>query len=132
VLRIPAKRIVERYKTVHGHGRPTVVVEQGEARVSKLSTDALAACREYLAYPGRYQGGGKLTKFGYFAVGSFRQALHAASRSAGLDYSVSPYDFGTERAPSMKEVRALVQAMRHTTVPYRPARDRTRITKAFI
>lgn len=42
VLRIPAKRIVERYKTVHGHGhaRLTVVVEQGEARVVKLSADA--------------------------------------------------------------------------------------------
>jgi len=47
---------------------------------------------------------GKLTKFGYFAVGSFRQALHPASHSAGLDYSVSPYDFGTERAPAIKEV----------------------------
>jgi integrase len=134
VLRIPAKRIVERYKSARGHAhtRLTVVMEQGEARVVKLSADAIDACRDYLAYPDRYQGGGKLTKFGYFAVGSFRQALHAASRSAGLDYSVSPYDFGTERAPSIKEVRALVQAMRHTTVPYRPTRDRTRITKAFI
>jgi integrase len=132
VLRIPAKRILERYETIRGHGRPTVVVEQGEARLIKLSVDALDACRQYIAHPDRYQGGGKLTKFGYFAVGSFRQALHAASRSAGLDCSVSPYDFGTDRAPSIKEVRALVQAMRHTTVPYRPARDRMRLTKAFI
>ena len=98
----------------------------------KLGSEAMEACRQYLAYPDRYQGGGKLTKFGYFAVGSFRQALHAATRSAGLEYSVSPYDFGTDRAPSMKEVRALVQAMRHDVVPYRPTADRIRITKAFI
>ena len=132
VLRIPAKRVVERYTTVRGHGHLRVVVEQREARVVKLGSEAMDACRQYLAYPDRYQGGGKLTKFGYFSVGSFRQALHAATRSAGLDYSVSPYDFGTVRAPSIQEVRALVQAMRHTTVPYRPTHDRMRITKAFI
>ena len=79
-----------------------------------------------------YHGGGRLTKFGYFAVGSFRQALQAGSQCAGLAYPVSPYDFGTERAPSPEEVRALVVAMRRDVVPYRPAADRTRITKAFI
>jgi integrase len=132
VLRIPAKRVVERYTTVRGHGRLHVVVEQREARAVKLGTEAMEACRQYLAYPDRYQGGGKLTKFGYFAVGSFRQALHSATRSAGLEYSVSPYDFGTDRAPSAKQVLALVQAMQHTVVPYRPTHDRMRITKAFI
>lgn len=132
VLRIPAKRVVERYTTVRGHSKLRVVVEQHEPRVVKLNAEALEACRQYLAYPDRYQGGGKLTKFGYFAVGSFRQALQAATRSAGIDYVLSPYDFGTDRVPSPKEVRALVEAMRHTTVPYRPTRDRMRITKAFI
>jgi integrase len=132
VLRIPAKRVVERYTTVRGHGRLHVVVEPREPRVVKLTAEAMEACRHYLAYPDRYQGGGRLTKFGYFAVGSFRQALQAATRSAGLEYVLSPYDFGTDRAPSIKEVRELVQAMQHTTPPYRPRHDRTRITKAFI
>ena len=117
---------------MRGHGRLHVVVEPREPRVVKLTAEAMEACRHYLAYPDRYQGGGRLTKFGYFAVGSFRQALQAATRSAGLEYVLSPYDFGTDRAPSIKEVRALVQAMQHTTRPYRPTHDRTRITKAFI
>src|SRR6185436_6540353 len=120
VLRIPAKRVLERYTTARGHGCVRVVVEQHAGRVVSLGSEAMEACRQYLAYPDRYQGGGKLTKFGYFGVGSFRQALHVATRSACLEYSVSPYDFGTDRAPSMKEVRALVQAMRRTVVPYRP------------
>jgi integrase len=132
LLRIPPKRVVERFTTVKGHGVVRVEVEQQQARVVRLGREALEACRQYLAYPDRYQGGGKLTKFGYFAVGSFRPALRVASQSAGLAYPVSPYDFGTDRAPSMPEVRALVQAMRHDVVPYRPTADRTRITKAFI
>src|SRR5216684_3458898 len=132
VLRIPPKRVVERYVTVKGHGVVRVAVEQREPRVVTLSTEALEACREYLGYPDGYQGGGKLTKFGYFAIGSFRQALQVASRSADLEYPVSPSDFGTERAPSPEEIRALVHAMRHDVVPYRPTADRTRIAKAFI
>jgi integrase len=132
VLRIPAKRVVERYATVNGNGVVRVEVERREGRVVKLSPDGLDACRQYLAYPDRYNGGGKLTKFGYFAVGSFRNALRAASQAAGLEYPVSPYNFGTENAPSLQDVRKLVQAMRHDVVPYRPSADRTRITKGFI
>lgn len=132
VLRIPAGRVVERYSTVDGHGVVRVVVEQREARVVKLSPDGLDACRQYLAYPETYNGGGKLTKFGYFAVGSFRNTLYGASHAAGLEYPVSPYDFGTLNAPSLRDLRHLVQAMRHDVVPYRPTADRTRITKAFI
>jgi integrase len=132
VLRIPAKRIVERYTTVQGHGVVRVAVEQREPRVVKLDADGLDACRQYLAYPDRYNGGGKLTKFGYFALGSFRLVLRTASHEAGLDYPVSPADFGTENAPSVSEVRKLVKAMRRDTVPYRPTADRTRITKAYI
>ncbi len=131
-LRIPAKRVVERYTTVNGHGVVRVVVEQRDSRVVNLTPDALDACRQYLAYPDRYQGGGKLTKFGYFAVGSFRQMLQSSCRSAGLEYPISPSDFGTTRAPSYEEVRAVVHAMRHDVVAYRPTADRTRIVKAFI
>ena len=131
-LRIPARRVLERYATVNGHGVVRVDVEQREARVVKLSPDGADACRQYLAYPDRYNGGGKLTKFGYFAVGSFRSALRAASQAAGIEYPVSPYDFGTDKAPIVQDVRKLVQAMRHDVVPYRPTADRTRITKAFI
>jgi integrase len=132
VLRIPAKRVVERYSTRHGHGTLKVVVEQREPRIVNLNREAIDACRQYLEYPERYQGGGKLTKFGYFAVGSFRPPLRTASQSAALPYPVSPYDFGTDRAPSLTAVRALVHAMRHDVVPYRPTADRTRITKAYI
>ena len=132
VLRVPAKRVVERYATVAGHGVVRVAVDQREARIVRLSPEGLEACRQYLAYPDRYNGGGKLTKFGYFAVGSFRNVLRHASQSAGLEYSVSPYEFGTENAPSLQDVRKLVHAMRHDVVPYRPTADRTRITKSFI
>ena len=132
VLRIPAKRVVEHYTTVKGHGVVRVGVEEGQPRVVKLGQDALEACRQYLAYPDRYNGGGKLVKFGYFPMGAFRNSLRYGSQSADLEYTVSPYDFGTDRAPSMQEVRALVQAMRHDVVPYRPTADRMRITKAFI
>lgn len=132
VLRIPAKRIVERYTTVNRHGVVRVAVEQGQPRVVELGPDALEACRGYVEYPDRYNGGGKLVKFGYFPVGAFRNALRCGSQSAGLEYTVSPYEFGTDRAPSVREVRALVQAMRHDVVPYRPTADRMRITKAFI
>jgi integrase len=131
-LRIPAKRVVERYATVNGHAVMRVGVEQREARIVRLGADSLEACRQYLGHPDTYNGGGKLTKFGYFAVGSFRQSLRAASQAAGLDYPVSPYDFGTDNAPSFQDVRKLVQAMRHDVVPYRPTADRTRITRAFI
>ena len=132
VLRIPAKRVVERYTMANGHSQLVVDTEQREGRIVNLGPEALQACRQYLAHPDRYHGGGKLTKFGYFAVGSFRQALSAASRSAGLTYPVSPYDFGTDRAPSTLEVRSLVRAMRHDLVAYRPPTDQMRITKAFI
>jgi integrase len=132
LLRIPAKRVVERYTTVNGHGVTRVDVEQRPARTVRLGPEAMEASRQYLAYPDRYQGGGKLTKFGYFAVGSFRQALRTGSQSAGLDYTVSPFDFGTADAPSPQDVRTLVQAMRRDVVPYRPTADRARITKAFI
>ncbi len=131
-IRIPAKRVVERFTTVRGHGVLRVTVEQQTPRIVRLGPEALEACRQYLAYPDRHNGGSKLTKFGYFAVGSFRQALHAGSRSAGLPYPVSPYEFGTDRAPSLDDVRALVHAMRHDVVPYRPTADRSRITKSFI
>ncbi|MEQ1758557.1 MAG: site-specific integrase [Vicinamibacterales bacterium] len=131
-LRIPAKRVVERYTTVDGHGVVRVVVEQREPRVVNLTPDGLEASRQYLAYPDRYQGGGKLTKFGYFAIGSFRQMLQSACRSAGLESPISPSDFGTTQAPSYEEVRAIVHAMRHDVVPYRPTADRTRNAKAFI
>ena len=131
-LRIPAKRVFERHVTVNGHGVVRVEVEQREARNVKLSSEGLAACRSYVAYPDRYNGGGKLTKFGYFAVGSFRNVLRSASHAAGLEYPVSPFDFGTDNAPSLQDVRKLVQAMRHEVVPYRPSADRTRITRAFI
>jgi len=53
----------------------------------------------------RYNGGGQLTKFGYFAVGSFRPTLREASRIAELEYPVSPFDFGTDNAPSCEDVR---------------------------
>jgi len=126
-LRIPAKRVVEHYTTVNGHGVVRVVAEQQEPRVVNLTPDAVDACRQY-----RYQGGGKLTKFGYFAMGSFRQVLLSACRSAALEYPFSPLDFGTTRAPSYEEVHAVVHAMRHDVVAYRPTADRTRIAKAFI
>lgn len=132
VLRIPVKRVVERYTTVNGRGVVRVEVEQREARTVTLSPKGLEACRQYLAYPDRYNGGGKLTKFGYFAVGSFRPTLREASRIAGLEYPVSPFDFGTENAPSFEDVRKLVTAMQRDTVPYRPTADRTRIIKSFI
>ena len=131
-LRIPAKRVVERYTTVRGHGVMRVAVEQQEARVIPLGSEAIAACRQYLAYPDKYHGGGKLTKFGHFSLGSFRQSLRSGSQSAGLPYPVSPSDFGTDRAPSPDEVRALVHAMRHDVVAYRPTADRTRNVKASI
>jgi integrase len=132
LLRIPARRVVERYTTTKAGGVLRVVVELQQARVVKLAPEAIAVCRQYLLHPDRYHGGGKLTKFGYFAVGSFRQALRLGSQSAGLDWTVSPYDFGTSRAPSPAEVRALVEAMRHDVVPYRSTADRGRITKSFI
>ncbi len=132
VLRIPAKRVVERHATVNGHGVVHVATEQREARTITLNPEGLAACRAYVEYPDRYNGGGKLTKFGYFAVGSFRNVLRSASRTAGLDYAVTPRDFGTERAPRLHDLRRLVEAMRRDTVPYRPTADRTRITKAFV
>ncbi len=132
LLRVPAKRIVERYTTVKGHGVVRVAVEQAQPRVVILKREALEACRQYVDYPSRYNGGTTLRRFGYFAVGGFRNALREGSRRARLDYPVSPYDFGTDRAPSLEQVRALVQAMQHDVVPYRPSRDRNRITKAFI
>ena len=131
-LRIPARRVRERYVTRHGHTTVRVEVEQCEPRAVPLSAEALEACRQYVAYPDRYQGGTRITKFGYFAVGSFRQLLQRASRSAGLEYPISPMDFGTESAPSIEQVRAVVAAMRHDVVAYRPNADRTRILKAFV
>jgi integrase len=131
-LRIPSKRVVERYTTVNGHGVVRVVVERREPRIVNLTPDAMDACRQYVAYPERYQGGGRITKFGYFAIGSFRQMLQSASRSAGLEYPITPSDFGTARAPSYEAIRAVVHAMRHDVVAYRPTADRSRIVKAFI
>lgn len=81
------------------------------------------------ACPGRRSIG---CGIGYFTVGAFRNTLRVASQSVGLAYPVSPYDFGTARAPSLEDVRALVRAMRHDVVPYRPTADRKRITRAFI
>ena len=123
VLRIPAKRVVERYTTVGGHGRLRVVVEQREARVVKLGSEAMEACRQYLAYPDRYPGRWQADQVRVFRrrVVSSGVACCDTKRRLGI-LSLSPYDFGTDRAPSMKEVRALVQAMRHTMVPYRPTR----------
>ncbi|ODS56039.1 MAG: hypothetical protein ABS36_06295 [Acidobacteria bacterium SCN 69-37] len=131
-LRIPARRVVERFTTVNGRAVVRVETEAREARIVALARDALEACRAFLNYPIQYNGGGRRIKFGYFAVGSFRHALRTASNIAGLAYPVSPYDFGTDRAPSVDEVHALVRAMRHDVVPYRPTADRRRITTAFI
>lgn len=132
LLRIPARRVVERFTTVKGRGVVRVETQQQRARVIELTREAVEVCRQFLSHPSQYHGGGKLIKFGYFAVGSFRNSLRTASQSAGLAYIVSPYDFGTDRAPSLEDVRALVEAMRHVVVPYRPAADRRRITKAFL
>lgn len=131
-LRLPAKRVRERYVTKDGHGVVQVEVVPGQPRTVKLSPDALEACRAFVDYPDRYQGGGRIRKYGYFAVGSLRQMLHQASRSIGLEYPVSPMDFGTPSAPSEGEVRALVAAMRHDVVAYRPKADRARILKAYV
>ena len=132
VLRIPARRVVERFTTVNGHAVVRVDTEQSQAREVTLGRDAVEACRQFLNYPGQYNGGSRLIKFGYFSVGSLRNTLRAASQSAGLAYPVSPYDFGTPRAPSIEDLRGLVQAMRHDVVAYRPTADRRRTTKAFI
>lgn len=85
-LHIPAKRVVKRYATAKGHGVVRVSVEQGEPRTVLVTPAGVEACRQYLAYPDRYNGGGKLTKFGCFAVGSFRTTLREASNAAGLEY----------------------------------------------
>jgi integrase len=132
VLHIPAKRVEERYVTVNGHGLVRVAIEHRERRDVTLSAEAVEACRAYLAHPDRYHGGGKLTKFGYFSTGSFRQALHAGSQRAGLEYAVSPYDFGTDCAPSLLEVGRLVEVMAHTVVAYRREVSGTRRMKSFI
>ena len=97
-----------------------------------LSPDGLEACRHYLAYPDRYNGGGKLTKFGYLQSDRSELALREASQIAGLEYPVSPFDFGTENAPSVQDTRKLVTAMRRDTVPYRPTADRARTIQSFI
>lgn len=131
-LRIPPRRVIERFTTVNGHGVVRVETESREARLVSLSREAVDAGRTFVNYPSDYNGGSRLIKFGYFAVGSFRNALRTGSRTAGLPEPVSPYDFGTDRAPSADEVRALVRALRHDVVPYRPTADRTRITRAFI
>ena len=132
VLRIPPRRVVERFTTRNGHGVVRVDTEQRLGRVVALTPEAIEACRQFIDYPKRYNGGSRLIKFGYFAIGSFRQTLRDASRSVGLAHPVSPYDFGTTRAPSIEDVRALVQAMRRAVVPYRPTADRKRNMKAFV
>ena len=86
----------------------------------KAHPEGLEACRQYSAYPDRYNGGGKLTKFGYFAVGSFRNMLREAShaRRAGVSRlavrlrhrECSELTGGAEDS---------VQAMQRDTVPYR-------------
>jgi hypothetical protein len=129
---IPAKRIVERYSTVRGHGRVKVVVEQREPRVVKLSAEAIEACRQYLAIPGSLSGWWEAHEVRVLCGWIIPTGFAICIPQCRLGLSVSPYDFGTGRAPSIKEIRALVQAMRHTTVPYPPTRDRMRITKAFI
>lgn len=131
-LRIPAKRVRERYVTKDGHGVVRIEVVPGQPRTVKLSPEALEACRAFVDYPDRYQGGGRIRKYGYFAVGSLRQMLYQASRTVGLEYPVSPMDFGTASAPSEGEVRALVAAMRRDVVAYRPKADRSRILKAYV
>jgi integrase len=45
-------------------------------------------------------------------------------------YTVSPFDFGRDQAPSPGEARALIQAMRTDVYPYRPTADRTRTRDA--
>ena len=131
-LRVPDRRIVERYRTVNGQSVLRVEVESRGARSVELTPEGVDACRAYMAYPDRYNGGGKLTKFGYFAMGSFRTTLREASHAAGLEYPVSPFDFGTANAPSLQDVRKLVTAMQRDTVPYRPTADRTRCLRAFV
>lgn len=131
-LRIPARRVVERFTTRNGHSVVRVDTEQRQARIVTLGHEAVEACRQFLNYPRHYNGGSTLIKFGYFTVGAFRNTLRVASQSVGLAYPVSPYDFGAARAPSLEDVRALVRAMRHDVVPYRPTADRKRITRAFI
>jgi integrase len=131
VLRIPAKRVVERYTTRDGHAVVRVETRREQAREVKLGPEAMEACRQYLAYPESY---GSITriKFGYFSPAGFRNILREASRSAGLDYEVSPFDFGTERAPNLDDCRGLIRAMRPDTLPYRQTSDRTRTMHAFI
>jgi hypothetical protein len=46
VLRIPAKRVVERYATVNGHGVVRVAVERREPRVVKLSPEGLSRLKQ--------------------------------------------------------------------------------------
>ena len=85
-LHIPAKRVVERYTAVKGRGVIQIAAVQGEPRTVVLTPEGVEACRQYLAYPDRYNGGGKRTKFGYFAVGSFRTTLR--ERPMPPDWSI--------------------------------------------
>ena len=97
-----------------------------------MSSEAIEAARRFLAYPERYNGGTKLRKFGYFALGGMRIALKHAALSAGIAYPISPLEFGTATAPTIDEVRALVKALERDVLPYRPTADRTRSLHAFV
>jgi integrase len=132
IVRIPAKRVVERYQSFNGRSVVCVATEQREARVIELSPDAWEAARIFVEYPPRYNGGTPLIKFGYFATGGLRNALRHAAFSAGLDYVPSPYEFGTAAAPTVEQVKSLVAAMKRDVLPYRPTADRSRTLHAWI
>jgi integrase len=132
LLRIPARRVVERFTTRHGQPQVRVETEQRVARVVALTHDAVVACRAFLNYPTQYNRSQRLIKFGYFAVGSFRMSLREATGDAALSVPVSPYDFGTERAPSVEEVRRLVHAMQDPVTLYRPTAERSRTLRNYV
>ena len=56
------------------------------------------AARRYVNYPLTYNGGTKLTKYGYSRSAVFGPPLRRACFSAELGGVISPYDFRTEHA----------------------------------
>jgi hypothetical protein len=99
VLRIPAKRIVERYKTPRGHGHPrlTVVVEQ---RVVNLNADANRCLSGVRRVPGpvsrRWEADEvRVFRRGVVPTGVARCVPPCRFRLFGVSVR-----FGTDRAPS--------------------------------
>jgi integrase len=77
VLRIPAKRVVERYTTKDGHGVVRVETRREQAREVKLGPEALEACRQYLAYPESY---GSITRIKLVTFAQPGSAISCARR----------------------------------------------------